>query len=240
MTGTISALCLLPGRHNPCDGWSVVTPPAAWAITHLNSKTRSMYDTVHLAQFAYILTLCTSVQAGFVTSSEDFSSRQQYNYSTWLSGCFGGIADIRTMDAYESLVVYSGFLDHNANGMISTSAALTNNWGNEQTFILFNQGPTWDRFVGEFSCVWNASTPGRVSFTFINTTTASSQTFASTLEGLNGSLRELDFQVTGGFNQVVIDGNGVIMDNLFVSVPAPAAAPLLALAGLTSRGWRRR
>lgn len=181
-----------------------------------------------------------SASADFTTRHEDFNTQTQYNYSTWLVGCFGGAADIRTMDAYESLVVYSGFLDHNANGMIAVSGALTNNFFNEQTFIVFNEGYEWDYFAGDFSCVWNATTPGLVSFTFIDTTTSVSQTIYQSLEGLNGSLRSLQFSVAGGFNQIIIHGNGVIMDNLVVSIPTPAAAPLFALAGLTAHNRGRK
>lgn len=186
------------------------------------------------------IALVRTAHADFASLSEDFSARQQFNYSTWLGGCFGGNADIRTMDPNESLVVYSGFLDHNANGMISTTAALTNNGSGEQTHILFNQGLVWDHFSGDFSCVWNATTSGRISFTFLNTTTSTSQTVTSTLEGLNGSLRSLDFRIAGGFNQIIIGGNFVIMDNLVVSVPAPSAAALLTLAGLTAGSRRRK
>jgi hypothetical protein len=142
------------------------------------------------------------------------------------------------MDARDTLVVYSGLLDHNANGMISTASALTNNGSVEQTYILFNQGQVWNRFAGDFSCVWNATTSGQISFTFLNTTTSASQTVSRTLEGLNGSLRNLDFSVAGGFNQIIIDGNFVIMDNLTVSIPSPAVAPLLALVGFATRKRR--
>ena len=199
-----------------------------------------MHKTKHLAHIAPLLALCTSVAADFVSLSENFSTRQQFNYSTWLVGCFGGNADIRTMDARDSLIVYSGSYDLNWNGSPLATSALANNGGFEQTFILFDQGQVWDRFSGDFSCVWNATTPGLISFTFLNTTTSASQTVTHTLEGLNGSLRNLDFRVTGGFNQVIIDGNFVIMDNLTVSIPSPATAPLLAIAGLTARGRRRR
>jgi len=186
------------------------------------------------------LALCASVEADLISLSEDFSTRQQFDYSTWLVGCFGGNADIRTMDASDSLIVYSGSYDLNWNGSPLATSALANNGGFEQTFILFGQGQVWDRFSGDFSCVWNAAAPGIISFTFVNTTTSASQTFTRTLEGLNGSLGNLDFRVTGGFNQVIIDGNFVIMDNLTVSIPSPATAPLLALAGLTARGRRRK
>lgn len=199
---------------------------------------QSMRQPKHLTHLAPLLALCTSTHADFVSLSENFSSRQQFNYSTWLGGCFGGAADIRTMDALDTLVVYSGFLDHNANGMISVDTALTNNGSAEQTFILFNQANVWDRFAGDFSCAWNATTAGLISFTFLNTATSSSQTVTRTLEGLNGSLRSLDFRVAGGFNQVIIAGNFVIMDNLTVSVPSPAVSALVLASGLLVR--RRR
>jgi hypothetical protein len=181
-----------------------------------------------------------STYADLASSSENFSTRQANNYSTWLVGCFDGNADIRTMDSRDSLVVYSGYYDLNLNGSPQVQSALANNNSAEQTYILFNQGLLWDHFSGDFSCVWNATTSGRISFTFLNTTTSTSQTVSSTLEGLNGSLRSLDFRIAGGFNQIIIDGNFVIMDNLVVSIPAPAAAPLLALAGLTARSRRRK
>ena len=86
-----------------------------------------MHKTKHLAHIAPLLALCTSVAADFVSLSENFSTRQQFNYSTWLVGCFGGNADIRTMDAEDSLVVYSGSYDLNWNGSPLATSALANN-----------------------------------------------------------------------------------------------------------------
>ncbi len=187
-----------------------------------------------------LFVISKSTHADLVSLSETFSTRQTNNYSTWLVGCFDGNADIRTMDSRDSLVVYSGYYDLNLNGSPQVQSALANNNSAEQTYILFTQGQVWDRFNGDFSCVWNANTPGLISFTFLNSATASSQTVTRSLEGLNGSLRNLDFQIAGGFDQIIIGGNFVVMDNLVVSIPAPSATPLLALAGLAARGRRRK
>jgi hypothetical protein len=186
------------------------------------------------------LVVTANCSAGVTTLNENFSTQMQSNYSTWLVNCFQGTADIRTLDSSDTLIVYSGPYDLNWNGDPVLDSALANNGSNRSTNILFHNGYSWNRFIGDFSCAWDSNATGDVTFVFSNSLTFETTSNTITMSGLSGNLLHLEFNLAHQFDRVAINGNFVVMDNLVVSIPAPSAVSVVVLAGLTTSGRRRR
>ena len=193
---------------------------------------------LQLIACAVATAITSSSFADIVSATEDFSGYSSGTDSTWwVYGTFGGISDIQT-DGTNSLGIGDGVYDLNWNGNPSLQNALYNNHWDESTFINFHEGYEWNTFTGIFSAAWDDINDAQVTFSFVNTNTGEYTNVNIDLTNNFDTLAELSFSTSHNFNRVVITGDYVVMDNLIVTIPAPATLALLSVAGFTIR--RRR